>query len=588
MLLAAISSVSKSFGDHTVFKDASFQVHSGECVAVFGPNGCGKSTMLKMIIGQVEPDSGHVWRAPDLAVGYLPQSPSFVPGASPRSICAKAALPGVAFRRDGLGDARAVADATLRCLGITQETATRDIADLSCGERTRAGLAQAWCSNPDLIVLDEPTNHLDIAGLELLAEMVRAFRGAVVIVSHDRYFLDRTATRIIELSTDGTRSYPGNYTKYLRQKQLEFDTQMSDYVHQERKERQILAAIARQQEWGLKAHSEAGTNDFWRARAKKNAARAKATIARLNRMRDEGIEKPRKAQECRVQLGESSRAGRRLVYSDGISMGYDHDLFSTGAIAVMRGERIGIVGPNGAGKSTLLKGLLGLLPPRAGHVWISPSVSWFYYDQAQAQFSPADTAMGVVTEATGRPPYDVRSMLGALLLRGEAVDRRIATLSLGERVRVDFARMVGGSYSLLALDEPTNNLDIQSREAIEGALEAWDGTLLIVSHDRYLLNRLCTKIVCIEQGILHTYPGRYCDFELSRKSAADRPTKAGSRGLGPPDGKDDEHTGNRLLLENRLAVLSARLSERSLSEEERTQAQHEFMELSRALARTQR
>ncbi len=575
MLALSVRGLAKSFGARTLFCDVSFEIEAGEKVALFGPNGCGKSTLLDIISGDMEPDSGTVWSQPGAVLGFLPQALPLPGDLSPSDLCHDPAV--------------------LGRFGIQPVVASMPMSNLSAGQHRRVGLAQVWAAQPDLIMLDEPTNHLDAPAMDLLARLIRATRAAVLLVSHDRYFLDHTARRIIELTPQGVRSYSGNYTAFRARKDSELATEWRLYEKQEREEDRLKQVASREMEWFRQAHRHAGQNDFLRARADKGAARARASFARLERFRKQRIEKPRDADAIVLRIGQARKAGRRLIHASGISKSFDRPLFGAGDVAIMRGDRIAIVGPNGSGKTTLLRILLGLEPPTSGTVWKSPSASWFYFDQTMEQLDPSHTVFESVScAARERAPQEIRDILGSLLFRGSSAGKRVGVLSLGERVRVMFGRMIARGYDILALDEPTNDLDVESREAIERCLESWAGTVVIVSHDRYLLDRICTTTISIEDGTLRAYYGP------PSASMTGAQTEAGAE---PLCERDDEsakgadhaagtahavHPADALVLQNRLAILSAKLSDASANEAERADAERDFLAISRALAQMRR
>ena len=589
----SVRDLAKSFGARTLFRDVSFEIEAGEKVALFGPNGCGKSTLLNIISGRMEPDSGSVWSQPGAMLGYLPQALQFPGDLTPSDLC-----------RD---------PAVLGRFGINPTVAGMPMSNLSAGQHRRVGLAQVWAAQPELIMLDEPTNHLDAPAMDLLARLIRESRTAVLLVSHDRYFLDHTTRRIVELTPQGARSYIGNYTAFRARKDSELEAEWRLYEKQEREEDRLKQVASREMEWFRQAHRRAGQNDFLRARADKGAARARASFTRLDRFRRQRTQKPRDADAIVLRMGPAQKSGRRLIHAGGISKSFDRPLFGAADAAIMRGDRIAIVGPNGSGKTTLLRILLGLEPPTSGTVWRSPSASWFYFDQTMEQLDPAHTVFESVSCAAGtRPPQEVRDILGALLFRGSAAGRRVGVLSLGEKVRVIFGRMIARGYDILALDEPTNNLDVESREAIERCLQSWAGTVVIVSHDRYLLDRICTTTISIEDGTLRTYYGPPSASMTEAKTKTEvgpevgvsagaeaepepgaeplrerrrEPAKGANRAAGTVPVADP---ADALVLQNRLAVLSAKLSDASAGEAERADAERDFLAISRALAQMRR
>lgn len=574
MVVLRATRLSKAYGIETIFKNASFEISSGERVALFGPNGSGKSTLLRIITGHETPDDGQVWIYPELRVGYIPQKPEFPEWATPISLC-HAAICELAGTEN--------AEEALSRFGISKEMRTRRVKTLSAGEQTRLGLACTWAIRPDILLLDEPTCHLDIEGLELLTDLLLAHKGTALIVSHDRRFLDDVAIRLLELAPDGIRSFTGNYSAYRMQKEAEFDAQMKAYTHYKREERRLEGKVSQQMEWFRSAHRSAGQNDFLRAKAKKGARRAKATARRLERLRKEKVARPGGNDSPQMQMRSAEKTGVRIILAEGASKAFSSTLlFDRLDLAISRGDHLGIIGPNGCGKTTLLHILLGSEPPTAGTVWRSPSCRSFYMDQHYETLDPNLTVLEATMEAQSRgsSPFNdrgaqiqaARDLLASLLLRGADVHKRISVLSWGERARVSIARMLISDYNLVALDEPTNNLDVESREAIESCLAAWKGTLVVVSHDRRFLEHTCNMIAAFDSGQVSVFPGTYSEWEEHKKQKPAQPT-------GPA-----EKPGHTMLeLEHRLALLSARLSAEFQSDEEKTAIEEEFLATARAL-----
>lgn len=576
MVVLKATRLSKTYGIETIFKNASFDISLGERVALFGPNGSGKSTLLRLITGDEEPDDGQVWIDPKMRVGYVPQKLEFPESATPLFLCQVASL--------GLPDVGNAEEALSR-FGISKKMRMRRVGTLSAGERTRLGLACAWVIRPDILLLDEPTCHLDIEGMELLTDLLLSHKGAALIVSHDRRFLDDVAMRVLELAPDGIRSFTGNYSAYRMQKEAELDAQMKAHIHYKREERRLEARISQQMEWFRSAHRSAGQNDFLRAKAKKGARRAKATAKRLERLRKEKVPKPKASESPLMQTTPADKTGVRMILMEGAARAFGSTpLFEDLDLAVSRGDHLGIIGPNGCGKTTLLRTMLGSESLTAGTVWRSPSCRFFYMDQHYETLDPNLTVLEAIMEAQSRdsaPGNDrgkqiqaARDLLASLLFRGADVHKRISVLSWGERARVSIARMLISNYDLIALDEPTNNLDVQSREAIESCLAEWKGTLVVVSHDRRFLEHTCNMIAAFNSGQVSVFPGTYGEWEEHRKLEA-------AQAIGPA-----QKQGHTVLeLEHRLALLSAKLSEEFQSDEEKVAIEEEFLATARTLNR---
>ena len=577
MLMVSVKNLTVSFGARQLFADVSLQLESGQVTALIGPNGSGKTTLLRTIIGEIQPEEGSVWLRPGARVSYLPQSASEPQPGTPLALCLEALAPlGLDYEHEAL--------ACLGRHGISPEEAGLPIESLSSGQRTRVGIACATAGDPDVLILDEPTNHLDAAGVDALAAWIKRSRAAVLVVSHDRYFLDAVADYVAELATDDPRqparlrTFPGNYSAYRRQLQLEWESAAKLYRHQESEERRLVEAARRRMEWFRQAHRAAGQNDFARARAKKGATRAKAASRRLERFRASRIRKPWEREKVRLDVQEASKTGRRIIVAEGVGAAFGRQLFEGLDLSIMRGDRLGVVGPNGCGKPTLLRMLAAVDEPHSGEVWISPSASVFYFDQNLEMLDVEARVDAAVLDAGAGSRENAMAILAALGIAKRA-GQLVGSLSFGERVRLAFACMMAAGFDVLILDEPTNNLDIEAREAIEEALEAWNGTLVAASHDRYFIKRLCTQL--LEFGLEGP---KMVGTEVLEKEPGGGGTRAGtsavSRGdAGSPSPED------RMTVEHRLAVLSARLAEPSLSEEEKQALTEEFISLSRALRR---
>jgi macrolide transport system ATP-binding/permease protein len=518
MLLFSGSDLSLSFGERDVFKGLNFEVRVGEKVALVGANGVGKTSLLGIISGRVAPDSGAV-------SFYLPVQRALLNeefAESPELTVSEVLENTVA--RDRLNDR--VGEA-LKKFGFAQ-TQGRRVAVLSGGEKTRLQLACVWMRNPELLLLDEPTNHLDSLHLDWLEQFIRDYRGTVVLVSHDRYFLDRTVERVLELTRAGITSYPGNYSDYARTKRLRYEQEIKIYSDQERQAQKLRRAIAELTGWGAKGHRESrrkaraegptmGLKEYHRAKAMKLDRRVKNNLKRLNRMLEEQLTQPKPDQTVVLDFPGVPGGGNMLVLAEGVSKSYgDRILFRPVKLAVKPGEKVGLVGPNGSGKTTLLKLIGGAIQPDTGSWWRSPNLKTGYLDQELSSLTSGRTiweeVAGVATDR--KKAFNI---LAGLLFRGDEVFKPCSVLSMGERVRVALAKLLVGDYNLIMLDEPTNYLDLPSREKLEEALTGFEGAVILVSHDRYLLDRVPDSIWSISQGHLEVFSGRYSDY-LERKS----------------------------------------------------------------------
>ena len=577
--------VSKSFGVRGVFRDVSFWVNEGETLALVGANGVGKTTLLRLVTGELRPDAGQV-RLPRAGtrIGYLPQVAGYPPGATLETAFWSGPGEGPAGG-GGERDAARLAEAAKR-FRLNHLAPSRPLTELSGGERTRLALAGLWLADADLLVLDEPTNHLDLAGLRWLGSWVRDFRGTVLVVSHDRYFLDEVADRVAELRPDGAAVYPGNYSAYRRARQRELDSQLARYRDEEKQARRLRSALVQQSNWATTAHQRAGTQTeirsarvFYRSKAAKVAGKAKALRRRLERHEAGRGAKPVEQPGLKVAVAAADRAGRDLIVATGLAKAFDRPLFAGGDLVVRRGEKVGLVGPNGSGKTTLLRILAGQEKADAGRLHVSPAARPAYLDQHAADLHDDWTLVDEIVATTGRPAA-ARTLLGAFLFGGEAALARVKDLSAGERTRLALLKMLLSPANLLLLDEPTNYLDLPARERVEAALAGYDGALILVSHDRYLLRRLCDKIVALEAGGIVTYLDGYEGYARGGGGIGD-PGGTGSDPGGAAEGGD---RGAELLrLETRLAVLAARLDELGRDDPAYAAAVDEFMAVSRSL-----
>jgi ATP-binding cassette subfamily F protein 3 len=528
-----VEGLAKGYGGQTVFRDVAWRISDRERIGLVGPNGAGKTTLCRILAGVETPDAGTVSRPRGSTVGYLPQE---VAGAAAGSVLAEA-LSGFAavwaleremedvaarlaaeptealtarygdlqhrFEAQGGYRLEASARAILTGLGFRADELARPLAEFSGGWRMRAALARLLLLRPSLLLLDEPTNHLDLESLAWLESFLAGYDGTVVVVSHDRYFLNRMVTSIAELDAEGLTVYPGDYDDFLV----------------EREARRALAEARARNQAKRIAEVERFIERF-RYKASK-ARQVQSRVKMLERMERLEVDGP--GRRIRFAFPEPPRTGRRVAWLAGVHKAYGDNVVYAGVdFAVERGERVALVGDNGAGKSTLLRMLAGVLPFERGERGLGAHVAVHYY--AQHQLEALDPARTVLEELTAAAPElthgRLRGILGAFLFSGDAVDKQVAVLSGGEKARLALARMLVRPAALLCIDEPTNHLDLASREMLEGALAGFPGTIVFISHDRYFINRIATKIVEVAHGRLTTYLGRYDDF-LEARAAAD-------------------------------------------------------------------
>jgi ATP-binding cassette, subfamily F, member 3 len=536
MAIATLSNVEKHFGRNVLFQNLDLSIYEGERVGFIGANGAGKSTLFKMLTGQVEPDSGTVAVGRGTKVGYLVQNPTFDPenavideaelgmaelhqlAHDMRELehrMAEAqgdALEKVLERYQHVQHAFDIAggyawqhkmEATLLGVGLGRETWEQKVSVLSGGQRSRLALAKLLLSEPDLLLLDEPTNHLDLAAIEWLEGYLAEFTGAVVVISHDRYLLDRLATRIVWLNRAQIDSYPGNYSAYAEQRALHEQTQQRAYELQQKD-------IAKQEEF------------VRRFKAGQRSKEAKGREKRLERLKesDDLVQNVATQQRINLSLKTNLRAGDRVLQVRELSKSYDgRTLWDGVTLDIARGERVGIIGPNGSGKTTMLKVLMNEEQPDAGTVKWGASLNIGYYDQRLDVLNPKHTLMDAIQTGRNVSDKSAREVLALMLFRNDDLPKTIDLLSGGEKARVRIAQLLIDRPNVLVLDEPTNHLDIPSREALESALSQFDGTLLCVSHDRYFLDHAVERLWVINPPGVTDFDGDYTAWSEKQKAA---------------------------------------------------------------------
>jgi ATP-binding cassette subfamily F protein 3 len=529
--------LSKRYGAVEIFHGLTVHIRARQRIALVGVNGAGKSTLLRILAGLEEPDEGEVVRARGLQIAYLSQEldlqlrgPLFEQArrafphlqtleAQLRALeaamasCSAEEWPVLSeryaalqtrFEAAGGYDYERMIAETLQGLGFPPDQFERPAETLSGGERTRMALALVLLQQPDLLLLDEPTNHLDIQAIEWLEDHLQRFPGAVVAISHDRRFLDRMATHTWDLDFGALEEYPGNYSRFLSLKA-------------ERLERRRLEYEAQQ---AFIAHEQAFIRRYGAGQRAREARGREKKLARLER-----LERPQEHRRLQLSLTVTSRSGERVLATEPLAIGlpgHPRPLFTCPELEVRRQERVAIVGPNGCGKTTFLRTLLGEIPPFAGRVVLGQGVIPGYLPQTHTWMDPEQTILEAVRQVCPMGEGRARHLLGRLLFSGDEVYKRLGELSGGERSRVALARLTLTAANLLLLDEPTNHLDIPAREALERVLGDYPGTILLVSHDRALIDALATQVWVIAEGQLTPYPGNYSDY-LAARQAEEKP-----------------------------------------------------------------
>lgn len=495
-MILTVQNLTKAFGINEVLKGVSLQIENGEHVGLVGVNGSGKSTLLHCLLDFTWADGGSVKFAPQTSIGFVQQGFEGVKGSIWDYITS--VTPKVLQYKDDLDDYTydARIKRVLIGLGYTEEWWQRDAATLSGGQKTRLLLACALVRNPDFLILDEPTNHLDIYMTEWLEQYLREFKGSVLVVSHDRAFLDNVVTRTLEAEAGLVKSYKGNYSRYLEQKAIEVQSQ--------------TAAYNAQQEYIAK--TEAYIRRFKAGIKSKQARGRQSQLDRLER-----IEAPVENEEFNLRLPAATECANRVVVMDKLTIGYENNVLAKDIkLELLKGQKVALIGANGTGKSTLLKTLLGELQPLSGSVKIGNRVKIGYFSQSYERLKNEETLLDNFLREYGFTIEQTRSLLGGMLFHGDEVFKKIGDLSGGQKARLVLLKLVLDGANFLVLDEPTNHLDILARETVEAALCAFDGTVLLVTHDRYFVKEIAERIWEIAGGELHDYKGDY-DFYLKQR-----------------------------------------------------------------------
>ena len=525
-MLLSINHVGKHFGADDIFSDVTLSVEERAHIGFIGANGTGKSTLMKMIAGMMEPDSGNITRKYELTLSYLHQDLELDDSCSILEETLKASANLIeeehhldellrqieseqditvltklnetyhqkleAFQ-DGKGFYyQSMTLGTLKGLGFTEEEINRKIGQLSGGQRMRVALAKLLISEPELLLLDEPTNYLDLSSISWLESYLSQYPGAYIVVSHDRYFLEKTANTIWEAEDGTVKRYRGNYSAYVRQREENEYALQRAYSNQRK-------YIKRQQEIidRLKSYNR-----------EKQVKRAESREKLLEKV--ERIDRPKETKTAKINFGAQGVITKKALVINDLSVGYHGNAVLRGLkMEIKTGETIGICGDNAAGKSTLLKTVAGLLPPVSGDLVFGSNVIPNYFRQHHEDINPEHTLLEELTEYSGQDNLAVRNVLGSLLFSADDVHKKIGVLSGGEKSRIAVAKLMLTKSNLLLLDEPTNHLDINSKEIFEAALRDYDGTVLVVSHDRYLLDSIADRMIFIRDGEPYAYDCRY-------------------------------------------------------------------------------
>jgi ATPase subunit of ABC transporter with duplicated ATPase domains len=597
-MIVTMTNIQKYYGANLVLSDISFEIREGDRVGLIGRNGQGKTTIAKILTGQYKPDGGTLTLRKGTKIGWLEQIPDYQDETSVLDVLARGyrhvrdaqermrvleeqmTLPEVyeaeerlqkvlgeydrlrmAFEQGGGYEMEAHIERVARGLGVPESQFARPFRSLSGGEKTKVGLAALLVERPDLLLLDEPTNHLDMHAVEWLEQYLLTYEGTVIVISHDRYFLDKVTTKIIEIEDGEAFTYHANYSGYQQQKEENLLNQFDAFQEQQKQIKKIQEAIKRLREWAKQNPQNVKFN-----------RRANSMQKMLDRM--EKVKRPiMERRAIDLQITQNERSGKQVAVLEEISKSFgNRTLFQGISEMLVYGERVFLIGENGAGKSTIFKMLLGDLQPDAGEVKLGARVEVGYLAQEAAPKDESKTVLQYFRDEVAVPMEEgqARGQLSRFLFYGADVFKAVKSLSGGEWTRLRLALLTYLKPNLLLLDEPTNHLDIDSREALEEALDDFPGTLLVISHDRYLINRLANRIWCLEQGMLTNYLG---DFEYYKEKRPERtlavekapeppaPVKAPTPALAPATAKKKINPYAKAKLEAEIAETEAKLAQ---------------------------
>ena len=587
MALLSVNNLGKQFGERRLFRDVAFEIGERDKIGLVGDNGCGKTTLFRLLTGEMTPDEGGLVRSRETRVGYMEQHACSDRERTLWDEVESVFAPVIAMEREWeevnallagarSGDSALIerqhllterieaaggltyksrVRATLLGLGFDEAAFSQTVGSLSGGQRSKAAMGRLLLSDANLLLLDEPTNHLDIPSVEWLEEFLRAYSGAAVIISHDRYFLDRVTGRTLELAHGRLYASNGNYSAHKALREKEREVAEKHYKNAARDIKRVEESIALLRQFNRE----------------KSIRAAESKQKMVERMKEE-LETPESdAPVIRFDFTARFVSGNEVINAENLAMGFPgRPLFRNVSFQVRRGQRVFLLGPNGCGKTTLLKLLNGQLAPQKGSVRLGAKVSIGYYDQTQEGLDPRKTAFDEVSDAyPERTGTELRCALAAFLFRGDDVFKPVSLLSGGEKARLLLLKLMLARDNLLLLDEPTNHLDIASCEALEEALSGYDGTIFIVSHDRYFINRMADRVIRLTETGCQVIPGNYDDYLAACASDAE------PEGAAPAAPLKENDYKKRKELESARRRLRTRLSrcEEAVDAEEKAIAQ---------------
>lgn len=577
MVEILFNNVCKAYDGKTVFENISGKINDQDKIGLVGKNGVGKTTLARLLGGIEAQDKGDIIYSPSyIKTLYIEQYPVFDENISVYDEILKRAT---SSHHNDIKHIDAKIQKALNMVGLSKRKWRQRAVSLSGGEKTKLALCEIFVKDFDFLILDEPTNHLDVESSEMLEDFIADFEKPMLIISHDRFFLDNIAHKIWELNPQGLREYIGNYSSYRDQREIELREIQREYDKQQDKILHLKKVINERESWYSNAHKSAGKNDFYRAKAKKHASIVKAKKRELKRIQKNRVDKPFKAKSPAFEVINKNvfdqKLPRFLINGRNVSKSFGKKQILQGvSFDIKRQDKIAVIGQNGVGKTTFLKLICNLDREYQGTVQINPSVKIGYFDQELENVNDNATILEDVLKK-GSTIQEARLLLACLLFRGDAVYKKIGDLSMGEKGRVAFAKLILSGANLLVLDEPTNYMDIESKENIEEALDDFEGTIIFVSHDRYFVRRFANRVFQLQNKKLFIYDGDY-DYFLK---------KYREQRLENQVGRDFQLLTEEIQrLELELAFIGGKLNGK-LNEEEREKLNKRFLEYAQELNR---